>query len=302
MQTKALKFLTFGKQAISITLAMAMIAVAPAAQAGFLKKLAIASAIGYAVHAHSKANRHAQQDSGAGAEVPASTGQASCTSQFAFGKAPTFDSPKVAQGLQTICYSEFTVAVSSKTRSPLWSAEYLTSARIQAARHVQRVNAFHPEPSQGSEGAMLEDFLRSGYHRGHLSPSADMSNPQAQYESFTLANMIAQDPQNNMHLWESIEAGTRNYAIQHERVYVITGPLFKGQSIKFINNRVAVPTQIFKLLYDPATKAGGVYLVDNIDTQDIAWKSIPEFEAYSGIHFGLGATAMMPMPKPIKHS
>ena len=79
-----------------------------------------------------------------------------------------------------------------------------------------------------------------------------------------LVNMIPQEPNNNRHLWEGIESGTRNFAVSNGSVYVVTGPLFSGKKISFLNDRVAVPTQIFKLLYDPIHKSGGVFLVDNI--------------------------------------
>lgn len=113
--------------------------------------------------------------------------------------------------------------------------------------------------------------------------------------------MVPQNPDNNRHLWEGIESGTRNFAISNGKVYVITGPLFRGKNIKFMNNRVAIPTQIFKLLYNPVDKTGGVYVVDNIATQTIAWKSIAEFEKSSGYSFNLGRPALMGMPQPQQH-
>lgn len=218
------------------------------------------------------------------------------------GLAPSFKNPQFSQGLQLLCFEEYALGYSGKTRTALWSAEFLTAERVRLAKKVARVNSFHEETALAPEiRSQLKDFQGSGYDRGHLSPSHDFASGQSQNESFSLANMIAQDPKNNRGLWSSIESGTRNYAASNGTVYVITGPLFVGQKIKFLKDRVAIPTQLFKLLFDPRHQAGGVFLVDNVDTQTIQWKSIAEFEQLSGYQFGLGNPPLMPMPQPISH-
>lgn len=229
---------------------------------------------------------------------PSQAGSPACAAQLPGGRQPTFSNPKLAAGLHVLCFEQYTVAYSEKTRTPLWSAEYLTRERIELASRIKRVNSFHEEEALApGVRSRLSDYVRSGYDRGHLSPNKDFSTSSAQYESFSLANMIPQDPQNNQHLWEGIESGTRKFARKNGAVYVITGPLFDSRKkIQFLHNSVAVPTQIFKLVYDPVHKSGGVFVVDNIDTREIAWKSVSEFEQSSGYLFGLGAVPLMSMP------
>ena len=52
----------------------------------------------------------------------------------------------------------------------------------------------------------LDDFLRSGHYRGHMSSIGDMFSPEAQQKSFTLANITPQDLCNNEVLWGGVES------------------------------------------------------------------------------------------------
>ena len=286
---------------LTTVIAAALFGVQVPASAGKLLRgaftgLAVASIVShaYAASRHTSSNQQATPREGGAV--------GDCTRQLPMGRAPTFSDAAKRSGLHQICYEEYTVAFSEKTRTPLWSAEHLTAERILAARRMPRKNTFHEEPSLPADArSQLKDFVRSGYDRGHMSPSGDFSNASSQNETFSLANMVPQEPNNNRHLWEGIESGTRNYAVSSGSVYVITGPLFVGKDISFLNNRVAIPTQIFKLLYDPVKKTGGVYLVDNVDTQVISWLSIADFERRAGMGFGIGAPALMTMPKTSQH-
>lgn len=289
--------------AVMLLLGLALVLAQPSAQAGRVFRYVAAAAALSAAHAYAKDHLpELGKRTRETRDTAPVTGGDACTAQLPMGRRPTLTNPKWQVGLTTLCYQEYTVAFSEKTRTPLWSAEYLTRQRIQAARKVKRENTFHEETLiPVSARSHLKDYLRSGYDRGHLSPSGDFTNPGAQHESFSLANIIPQNPDNNRKLWEGIESGTRNYAVTRGAVYVITGPLFVGQQIDFLKTRVAIPTHVWKLLYDPGRKAGGVYLVQNTSSRAITWKSIAEFEQSSGYHFNLGSPALLPMPTPEEH-
>lgn len=289
---------------VAFAIASSAMLIPKPASAGMVRNALIGAGIGAAVHAYGKSHGgHAGHESGKTSQ--ASTARTSgdiCKSQLPMGVAPTFSNKKWSEGLTTLCFSEYTVAFSGKTRTPLWSAEYLTRERLAAARGMKRQNTFHEEEKiPATSRSMLKDYVRSGYDRGHMSPSGDASSADSQNETFSLANMVPQEPNNNRHLWEGIESGSRDYAKTHGALNVITGPLFIGDKISYLNNRVAIPTHLFKLIYDPVKKTGGVFLVQNIDTKDITWKSIAEFEVYSGYHFGIGSPGLMSMPAPKQH-
>jgi len=208
-----------------------------------------------------------------------------CPEHYWQGAEPTFINVKLEKKTQEVCFTEYGVMHSGVSKTPLWSAEHLTAERLENARGLHRVNAFHEEEKlRTEERAELSDYVRSGFDRGHMSPSADMSTEQAQYESFSLANMIPQNPQNNRHLWESIESAVRHMTTKRGELYVITGPLFKGSPIQRLNGRVFVPTHIYKAVYDPKTKEAAAFLVENQATDKFDVVSISELEALAGIN------------------
>lgn len=148
-------------------------------------------------------------------------------------------------------------------RSPIWSAEHLSPGRMQAALNVPRVENFNPdERLKRAWRSRLDDFRGSGYDRGHLAPAADMPSPAAMSASFLLSNIVAQDPQLNRNLWAAIESAVRALA-RHREIYVITGPIWRGQTIVRIGEGVMVPTHLYKLVYDPTNEAAAAYLVEN---------------------------------------
>lgn len=228
-----------------------------------------------------------------------------CGDHYWSGTAPDITNSTMTRAAREVCFSAFGIMHSGVTRTPLWSAEHLTRAGLSDARQISRVNNFHAESQlPAGERAELRDYVRSGYDRGHMAPSADMPDAQAQTESFSLSNMVPQNSENNRYLWAGIESSVRKLAQDRGELYVITGPLFKGKTITQVGDRVMVPTQLFKVVYDPKRKQAGAYLVANEATGDYSVVSVAELEKLAGIDFFPGmpasvkATAMsLPAPK-----
>jgi endonuclease G len=213
--------------------------------------------------------------------LAASTG---CPQFFQHGDAPALINPKLGSKTREICYAAFAVLHSGITRTPLWAAEHLTWDRLAAAVATERKNTFHEEPRlPPDERADLDDYARSGFDRGHLAPAADMPDEQAQHESFSLANMIPQDPQSNRGLWSGIESAVRGLVRKSGELYVVSGPIFQGAALQRLRGRVLVPTHIFKAVYDPKRNQAAAYLVENADGDQ--WRSVTmsELQQITGI-------------------
>jgi endonuclease G, mitochondrial len=208
-----------------------------------------------------------------------------CKTNYYEGEAPDILNAQLASKTKELCFSEFAILHSALSKTALWSAEHLT--REQLRSKSKRTDEFYPEERLGYlERSELDDYAGSGYDRGHLAPSADMPTPQAQHESFSLANMIPQHPENNRGIWSAIEGATRHLANQKSQIYVITGPLFAGENLKRLKGRVLIPSHIYKAIYDPISEQGSAYLVANAPGDDYKVISISELERISGIrHF-----------------
>ena len=69
----------------------------------------------------------------------------------------------------------------------------------------------------------------------------------------------------------------------HGELYVVTGPIFDGDTVKQINDRVMVPTKIFKAIYDARRQQASVYLVDNAPGDKYRVITLQELEEIAGI-------------------
>lgn len=210
--------------------------------------------------------------------------QTTCSGIYYQNDAPDIVNTKLSAKTKELCFQEFAVMHSGISRTPLWSAEHLT--REQLEHKTPRTNDFHAEERLPlDERAELRDYARSGYDRGHQTPSADMSTEVAQHESFSFANLIPQAPQKNRGIWSAIEGATRHLTNQKGELYVITGPLFIGGDLKRIG-RVLVPTHDFKAIFDPLTNEGGVYVTLNDDSDGDNYQviSIAQLEKMANIN------------------
>jgi len=231
-----------------------------------------------------------------------------CGGLFAEARRPEITNPKLAQRLVPLCYEAFALLHSGAARTPLYAAEHLTTASVAAARKVDRVDAFHDEDAlPADDRSRLDDYVHSGFDRGHMAPAGDMPTAHAQSQSFALANIVPQDRELNRGLWAAIEESVRRLATRRGALFVITGPIYSGDAVAAINGRVLVPTQLFKALYDPATGEAGAYLVPNRD--DAAWQTVSlddlrqlaGLDVFPGLSPAVKARAMA-LPEPRAYS
>lgn len=177
------------------------------------------------------------------------------------------------QDLKTraLCFSSFAVLHSGKSHTPIYVAEKLNRESVMAAKDNERANRFFADARlPRSERSELDDYKNSGYDRGHMAPAGDMATEEGMAQSFSLANIIPQAPQNNRKTWASIEKATRKYVMRARGdVYVITGPVFESRVEMIGSSKVWVPTHLFKLVYDKSTNKAWAHWVENSNAAKI---------------------------------
>lgn len=189
---------------------------------------------------------------------------ASCQAFAPGNTLPTITRPFMLKGASVLCNHGYAVMVSSVTHTPLWSAEHLVAAELEAAADLPRTGSFYADPRwQG--GSTLQDYRASGYSRGHLAPSADQPDEQAQHETFALSNIVPQTAVLNEGIWARIESTVRDMARDEGELYVVTGPAFHGKPIMTIGpGHVYVPSSTWKAVYSPRRGRAGVYVCKNV--------------------------------------
>jgi endonuclease G len=169
-----------------------------------------------------------------------------------------------------LCSDDFAVLYSQASKTPLVVVERLNAERLAQAQGNARTDNFYADPRIPRDmRADLDDYR--GQHpavdRGHQSPAADAPTAQAMAQSFSLSNMVPQDPTNNRKIWSKIESDVRKFARRARGdVFVFTGPLFDQDHDTVGRGQVWVPARLFKLVYDVASGRAWAYVLPNTAT------------------------------------
>jgi endonuclease G, mitochondrial len=196
--------------------------------------------------------------------------------------------PTSTQIGRDLCFDDFAIYYSPLDKKPIYTAERLNSEQFQS-QHPRRSNKFYEEARLPiTERALLSDYQGSGYDRGHNVPAGDMNDEKGMAQSFSLANMMPQARLNNQGIWaKKVEEPTRQYVKRaHGDVYVFTGST--GHSGTIGRSMVTVPSHLYKLIYDPATKRAWAFWIENTNEARMSPPiSYSELVEKTGIDFHL---------------
>ena len=197
--------------------------------------------------------------------------------------------PKFAPSDQIVHHSNYTLNYSEQHEQAEWVAYTLSSSDVYGS--IGRTNDFRADPKVKTGSASLPDYKGSGYDRGHLAPAGDMkSTYTAMSESFYMSNMSPQVPSFNRGIWKKLESTVRNWAVDYQKVYIVTGAVLTASYPTIGMNKVSVPEFYYKVVLDyeqPEIKGIGFILPNqksNKSLQSYA-VSVDEVERFTGIDF-----------------
>jgi endonuclease G len=207
--------------------------------------------------------------------------------QFVLRGAPVSSLPQ--NTTQYICKTNYAVHYRYDTKTAEYVVEHIRLENITGP--AKRRNDFRPDPTIPRQfQSRLEDYVGTGYDRGHLSAGANNNgNAQIMSESFFLSNMVPQVPNHNRGIWRILELKIRDWAISGKDLYVITGTAYAQGATAVGPNQVGVPTHMWKVVVDRKGGKGIGFFLPNapIPVADLPKYvvSIRQIEQYTGINF-----------------
>lgn len=182
-------------------------------------------------------------------------------------------------GAETRFYVNHALSYDQTRRTPRWVAEHLSAQGLLG--HADRKHCrFRPDPGVPELfTARNEDYLRSGWSRGHMAPAGDnKSSERAMAETFYLSNIVPQNYENNAGFWNRLEMYCRELTQSFSHVWIVSGPLLLPRTLEngsrtvcyqlIGKDDVAVPTHLYKVILaqndsSPDSLALGAFVVPN---------------------------------------
>lgn len=127
-----------------------------------------------------------------------------------------------------------------------------------------------------------QDYIRSGYDKGHMVPAGDASNSEEMFDTFLMTNMTPQEPSLNRKAWRELEHNIRGVIMRERRnTHVITGAVYSKNPRVIGASRVPVPSGYVKIAY---FKSGiKAYYADNAPDATVHTISTKKAETLLGI-------------------
>lgn len=196
-------------------------------------------------------------------------------------------------------------------RVPRWVAYRLTRDDLQKRR--RRTACFRPEPRLlgNARAPSCETYRRSGYDRGHMVPSADMTRSEAaMVNTYIFTNIAPQYARFNRGAWAALEKHVRTLARRHGEIYIVSGPVFdadddgvpdRRRSISRTGSGVAVASHFFKVVVWRAPSKELVvraWMLPHTNDKDISiaagsWVSLARIEKAAGLDLMPALTTVM---------
>ena len=166
-----------------------------------------------------------------------------------------------SQDVVVLKHTNYTSHFSKSKKYPVMVEWWVTKAKVGCESPMARKDNFKPDPLLPTETNLGQDYVNSGFDRGHLMPakSNQCQTPQVQDECFYYSNMAAQYHRLNAGDWKSLETLTREIAAREDSVHVWAGNVGELKKI----GTTSVPKQCWKVVYVVKSKEWMAFIFEN---------------------------------------
>ncbi|KAM4688798.1 nuclease EXOG, mitochondrial [Discoglossus pictus] len=182
-------------------------------------------------------------------------------------------------GAEVRQYINHSLSYDQAKKTPKWVIEHLSKEK-NVGDASRKDCKFKPDPNIPEIfSAKNEDYLKSGWSRGHMAPAGDNKfSSEAMAETFYLSNIVPQNYENNAGFWNRLEMYCRDLTKRFDDIWVVSGPLAlpvledgkRRVTYQVIGkDDVAVPSHLFKVILvrrkdSPDPLAMGAFVVPNV--------------------------------------
>lgn len=190
---------------------------------------------------------------------------------------------------QLVDHGYFLLLYNEDMEQAQWVAHRLDKAMLSG--NHRRKNNFRTDSKIITGSSHPNDYLHSGFDRGHLAPAGDfVYSAEAMENSFYMSNISPQKPSFNRGIWKKLEEQIRSWAREYESLIVITGPLIDEYASHIGGNQVKVPGYFYKVVLDihpPEYKMIAFLLKNEKSDRPLLEYAITvdSLERFSGINF-----------------
>lgn len=197
-------------------------------------------------------------------------------------------------GCLVLQHTGYVTCFDLNTNNPKWVAWELTDGETEGEEKRSDYNFMPDELLPASHQVVTQDYVHSGYDRGHMCPAADMKwSQEAMHDCFYMSNICPQMPDVNQKYWERLENACRRWAKREGSIYVVCGPVYSSEHPKILNGRacnISIPDAFFKVvltLNEGHEKGIAFYYTNKEDrqTMESALRTIDDIEVLTGYDF-----------------
>jgi endonuclease G len=166
-----------------------------------------------------------------------------------------------SQDVVQLKHTNYTSHFSKSKKYPVMVEWWETKAKVGCPTPLPRKDNFKPDPLLPTETNIGQDYVNSGFDRGHLMPakSNQCQTSAVQDECFYYSNMAAQYHRLNAGDWKSLETLTRDIAVREDSVHIWAGNIGELKKI----GTTSVPKQCWKVVHFKTSNEWMAFIFEN---------------------------------------